>query len=592
MWFDRFRAAGAVEKTCYQNRKLKMLQPGELLSGKYKILEKIGMGGMGAVYKAEEITFGLGRTVAIKVLPIHLAADEKLVQRFQEEMKILAHLDHPNIVPIHAVDQFGETIYYVMKYLPGETMKARVRHNGTLAPELVVTIMLQLARAVAHIHKAGAIHRDIKSVNIMIDDDDNAPLMDFGIAKIAGGANLTCDGEVLGTAPYMAPEQWEGVNDPRSDIYALGILMYEMLAGSPPFVGSSLSEIMVAHLRRQPAPLRNIRPQVPEQLAEVVHRCLAKDPDDRFATAADLVAALDFGARSLLGHTTDETTGFVDSFGLASEPVLAQEAVTRVEILLRDGEPRSAFNELLNALPEDMAHSELSSKLNVLKKLAEQDEQASDEAARLVADNENEAARQLIEGHLEKYPYSKVRDLQDRLVVQDQTVIDTSPPPGAATPTPHNSLSATRLMDSTPPAKPVRPRKRSGGKRKIALLSIGIVVGLLAAFVGFTAIFASGTSSVLTDVGDWAFERQVYGFPPLFNCIHTYKLALVYDSDNRRAHRALGRTANHLATVARGFAQRREYSSAMKYMGWALKIDYRRQWVRAYNRYYDLRKKK
>lgn len=283
-----------------------MIEPGTILSGKYKILEKIGMGGMGAVFKAQDLDFDVERSVAIKVLPAHLAADEKLVKRFREEINILARLEHPNIVPIYTIGEEGEIVYYVMKYLRGDTLKGRIRHRGTLSPEQVTVIMIQISRAVDYIHRAGAIHRDIKSVNIMLDEQDNATLMDFGIAKIAGGANLTADGEVLGTAPYMAPEQWEGLNDPRSDIYALGILMYEMLAGAPPFAGDSISEIMVAHLRKPPTPLRSVRPQVPEALAQVVHCCLAKNPDDRYATAADLCAALEFTDRTI--HTESFST--------------------------------------------------------------------------------------------------------------------------------------------------------------------------------------------------------------------------------------------------------------------------------------------
>jgi serine/threonine-protein kinase len=276
-----------------------LFEPGAVISGKYEILEKIGMGGMGAVYRAREVDFDVDRSVAIKVLPPHLMSDDKLVQRFRAEIKILAKMDHPNIVPVYSVGQEGDCLYYVMKHLRGETLRHRIRRVGSLAPAQVVQIITQITRAVDYIHRAGAVHRDLKSVNIMLDDQDNATVMDFGIAKVAGSANLTAAGEVLGTAPYMAPEQWEGKNDPRSDIYALGILMYEMLAGSPPFGGQSLAEIMAAHLHQLPMPLRTIRPQVPESVAEVVARCLAKDPAERYSTASDLLAALEYVERSL-----------------------------------------------------------------------------------------------------------------------------------------------------------------------------------------------------------------------------------------------------------------------------------------------------
>jgi serine/threonine-protein kinase len=277
----------------------RMFEPGAILSGRYEIIERIGVGGMGAVYRAREIELDVGRSVAIKVLPPHLATDEKLVQRFREEIKILARLDHPHIVPVYGVGQEGECIYYVMKFLKGETLKARIRRVGALPPKLVAGLGVQIADALDYIHRAGTIHRDIKSVNIILDDEDRATLMDFGIAKVAGGANLTAAGEILGTAPYMAPEQWERKNDPRSDFYALGILLYEALTGSPPFTGQSLSDIMAAHLRLPPPPLRSIRPQAPEALAAVIHRCLEKDPNDRYAKAGELLTALQAAVREM-----------------------------------------------------------------------------------------------------------------------------------------------------------------------------------------------------------------------------------------------------------------------------------------------------
>ena len=562
-----------------------MFEPGDILSDKYKIVEKIGMGGMGAVYKAEEITFGLGRTVAIKVLPTHLASDEKLVQRFVEEMKILAHLDHPHIVPIHAVDESNGTIYYVMKYLAGVTMKACIRRRGSLTPPHVIHVMRQIARAVSHIHKAGAIHRDIKSVNIMVDDEDNATLMDFGIAKIAGGANLTTDGEVLGTAPYMAPEQWEGRNDLRSDIYALGVLMNEMLTGAPPFHGDSLSEIMAAHLRQPPVPLRTIRPLIPEPLAEIVHRCLAKDPEARFQTANDLVAALDYAERAL-DSETDPESDFQDRFDFSAEPILEQTVVAEVDRLLSTGRPREAFNTLLDAWPEDMTHNELSRKLADLKSLAEKDEQVRRQAEEWIAEGETDQARQLLEDHVSQYPHSAARQLLESILVEDETVLieqpDITPPPSTEPVT--SPLPETRLMGA---ATQVRQQKRTKGPGswKKRLLIAGIVLAVLALPIGISAIFAPATSQGLTNAGDWLFEQQVYGFPPLFNCIRSYKLALVYDSGNHAADRALNRTAMHLATVAHGYAQHGEYRKAANYMKWALRIHQRGPWLRAYEQF-------
>ncbi|NLH50829.1 MAG: serine/threonine protein kinase [Myxococcales bacterium] len=560
-----------------------MFEAGTILAGKYQIVEKIGMGGMGAVYRAREIDFDVDRSVAIKVLPPHLVSDEKLVKRFHEEIKILARMDHPNIVPVYFVGQEQDYLFYVMKYLRGETLKARIRRTDSLPPDLVADIMIQIGRAVDYIHKNGAIHRDIKSVNIMLDEQDNATLMDFGIAKIAGGANLTADGEVLGTAPYMAPEQWEGRNDRRSDIYALGILMYEMLTGSPPFAGQSLSEIMAAHLRQMPLPLRTIRPNIPEELAAVVHRCLAKAPEDRFATAADLVAALTFVDRTMQ-HAAAPAS--VPAIGLEQTVLMTDgpegksfhDPLARADRLVAAGEPRKAYEVLLDLTPPDSTHAGFIEKLEELRDLAEKDEAVRVQADELIGAAQPDEARVLLEKHLAEYPASKNRDLLLQVAAGKSNGAALAPTV-ALTP-----KEARRIKKST--ALPAKKNKW------VAPIILGGAVVFALLLVGLTFLANETTSSVLTRLGDRLFESSWYVRPPLLNASTCLRLAYFYDDSNLTAKNKRHEMAIHLVRVADGFARQENNELALRYYGWAIQIENNPAWVKTYNKIYESQRNK
>ena len=264
---------------------------------------------------------------------------------------------------------------------------------------------------------------------------------------------------------------------------------------------------------------------------------------------------------------------------LQNEPSLSDETVARVEQCLADGAPGTAFLLLLDKLPESMTHGELSEKLNYLKALSERDEQVLEEADTLLADDEITAARQLLDRHLQEYPASKARAV---LAGLDE-------PPRAEVAAPTVILAPPALE----PTVVVTPRMRAARqRRRWPLITAGAILVMVSLAVIMSFAFPHQTSEMMVDVGDWCFEIKWYAWPPGVNAIRTYKLAVVYDDNNARAHKALRRAAWHLATVAHGFAERGDYKSAMSYMNWALKVDYRATWVRSYNRYYDLRKKK
>ncbi len=545
--------------------------PGVVLANKYQIIERIGAGGMGAVYRAREIDFHVDRSVAIKVLPPQYAGDPRLTRRFAEEIKIAAQLDHPHIVPIYFVGREADCLFFVMKHLRGETLKARVARSGPLPPRFVVRVMGQMARALDSIHRKGAIHRDIKSVNIMIDDDGNATLMDFGIAKMEGGAELTTTGEVLGTAPYMAPEQWHGQKDPRSDIYALGIVMYEALTGTPPFVSDKLPEVMDAHLRQAPQPVRDARPEVPEALAEVVHRCLEKIPDKRYATAGDLAQALDFVDRSLPPDLPADTPPPAPP--PSDDPLAA--AIAESDRQVNDGYPRQARQILSDAVGRATPPAEVIERLDKLAALAMSDDQAKVRAQKLLDQQKPAEAEKVIRDHLREYPASRIGNLLAS-IYQSPTGLRQAIY-GADTPTRVAAEAATLI---------VRPPRRMWPK----ILAIAIALLVVAGAIGGTFVFSSATSKGLLYLGNHFYGRQWYVSPPVVNAAAAYHLALVYNNHNDDAKKALDNMAAHLYRTGREFRKRGDLNSAVQYLGWAIEINRDPDWVRTYEQYKQAQK--
>ena len=258
----------------------------------YQIVEQIGQGGMANVYKAYQPS--INRYVAIKVLPAQFTRDPNFVKRFEQEAKAIAALEHPHILPVYDFGRQDDLYYMVMRYVKGGTLSDKMQKS--LAYDAVVKIIGDVARALDYAHKQGIVHRDIKPSNILMDENGEVQLADFGIAKIVQGPDatrLTGTGSILGTPTYMAPEQAEGGGvDGRTDIYSLGIVLYELLAGRPPYQADTALSLLLMHLNEPLPPPRSINPGIPEPLERVVVKALAKEPAGRYQTAAELEEAL------------------------------------------------------------------------------------------------------------------------------------------------------------------------------------------------------------------------------------------------------------------------------------------------------------
>ncbi len=259
--------------------------------GNYKIIEKLGEGGMGAVYKGLDLM--LEREVAIKVLRPELSRQPELVERFRSEAVTLARLNHPNIATLYSFFRQGEDFFMVMEFVPGQTLDAVIKRFGALPYDQAILLMSQVLEAVAHAHAMGIIHRDLKPANLMLTHTGAIKVMDFGIARALGAARMTRAGRVVGTIEYMSPEQVRGQQtDARSDIYSLGIVLYEILTGRVPFQSDSEYELMRAQIEVAPLPPRELVPQVPPAMEQVILRALAKQPEARFQTANEFQTAL------------------------------------------------------------------------------------------------------------------------------------------------------------------------------------------------------------------------------------------------------------------------------------------------------------
>ena len=264
------------------------------LAGHYRLERELGGAGMSRVFLAEET--GLGRLVVIKVLPRGFA-EHLSAERFHREVRIAATLQHPHIVPLLTAGRAGEILYYTMPFVEGESLRARLTRERELPVGEAVRLVREVADALRYAHGQGVVHRDIKPDNILL-SHGHAVVTDFGIAKAVSdaqaGGSLTATGMSVGTPGYMSPEQATGDPiDARADLYALGIVAYEMLAGEPPFRGATAQALIGAQLTRIPTPLTELRPSVPPDIAALIHRCVEKRPADRFSSASDLVAMLD-----------------------------------------------------------------------------------------------------------------------------------------------------------------------------------------------------------------------------------------------------------------------------------------------------------
>ena len=265
----------------------------------YKVLEKLGRGGMGEVYVAEDTK--LGRKVALKTLPSHLADSDELRQRFEREAKAVAALNHPNIVTIHSVEEAEGVHFMTMELVGGKTLSELIPPRG-LALNKFLDIAIPLADAVATAHDQGITHRDLKPDNIMVTDEGRAKILDFGLAKLkhevlpssSDSSNLptehmTQEGRIMGTVAYMSPEQAEGKSvDHRSDIFSLGTVLYVMGTGQKPFQGDTPASTLSSIIKDTATPVTELKPDTPRDLAKIIKRCLAKDPIRRYQNTIDL----------------------------------------------------------------------------------------------------------------------------------------------------------------------------------------------------------------------------------------------------------------------------------------------------------------
>jgi serine/threonine protein kinase len=263
-----------------------------VVAGRYSIVRELGRGGMGIVFLARDVA--LERPVAIKLLPTPLALKAEHRARFVREARIAARLSHPNIVPIHSVEEHADLAFFVMGFVDGETLAARVARAGPLRIADAMRVTQEVAWALAHAHGHGVTHRDVKPDNILLErDTGRAIVTDFGIARIDAGPSASNPNAIIGTPRYMSPEQANGAPvDGRSDLYSLGATVYFATTGHSPIDGDSAAAILARKVMLTPTPLGAVRSDVPPRFGAAVDRCLARDPAERWPTAEELVVAI------------------------------------------------------------------------------------------------------------------------------------------------------------------------------------------------------------------------------------------------------------------------------------------------------------
>lgn len=287
------RAYVSQTKTIKATRaKTKELTTGSTFAGRYQVIEELGKGGMGNIYKVFDKK--INEKIALKLINRETPSDGQTIERFSNELKLARKIAHRNVCRMYDLGEVQGTHYITMEFVPGEDLKNSIIRMGPLNPVRAVSIAKQLCKGLTEAHKSGVIHRDLKPQNVMIDSDGNARIMDFGIARTVRGEGLTAEGMIIGTPEYMAPEQVEGKEvDPRTDVYALGTILYEMLTGRVPFQGKSPISIAFKHKTEKPKDPRLYNDQIPEDLSRLVLKCMEKDRDKRYQSAEELYEKLE-----------------------------------------------------------------------------------------------------------------------------------------------------------------------------------------------------------------------------------------------------------------------------------------------------------
>jgi len=325
---------------------------GEVISGRYELEQLVGSGGMSNVFRAHDRL--LERTVALKILHEQYTRDEDYVERFRREARAVAQLAHPNIVTVIDRGEQDGRQFIVFEYIDGENLKELVARGGPLDPQDAIPLALQVARALSFAHERGLVHRDVKPQNVLLNDDGQAKVTDFGIARSLDVHGVTQTGTVLGTSDYIAPEQARGQKvDPKTDIYSLGAVLYELLAGDVPYKGDNFVAVAMRHVNEPPPSVLDRRPDCPVRLDLAIQRAMAKDPEQRFASMDEFIAELEACLAELDGRSDDGATMIVPP-----QPVRrAQKRPRRMPPALPSSPDAPALSSGAFASPEPQAGS-------------------------------------------------------------------------------------------------------------------------------------------------------------------------------------------------------------------------------------------